>query len=86
VADALTVSVISPERMLFEGTARSVVAPAFDGEVGILPAHAPLMTLLGQGLLRLETSAGEVRFAVDRGFLQVVDNTVRVVTEQATPA
>ena len=64
MADALKVSVISPERVLFEGTATSVVAPAHDGEMGILSAHAPLMTILGRGVLRLETSSGEVRFTV----------------------
>ena len=42
----LTVSVISPERILFEGTVDSLVAPAFDGEVGILPKHAPMMALV----------------------------------------
>jgi F-type H+-transporting ATPase subunit epsilon len=85
VAD-LKVSVISPERVLFEGTARGVIAPAFDGEVGILAMHAPLMTLLGRGTLRVDTAEGERRFQVDGGFLQVVDDAVRVVTEQATAA
>ena len=84
MAESLSVSVISPERMLFEGKATSVVAPAHDGEMGILSAHAPLMTILGKGLLRLETSAGEVRFSVSGGFLQIVDDEIRVVTEQAT--
>jgi len=78
--------VISPERVLYEGTARGVIAPAFDGEVGILPMHAPLMTLLGRGTLRVDTAGGEQRFQVDGGFLQVVDDAVRVVTEQATAA
>jgi len=45
----LTVSVISPERILFEGTVDSLVAPAFDGEVGILPRHAPMMTFSERG-------------------------------------
>ena len=49
MADTLKVSVISPERVLFEGSARGVIAPAFDGEMGILPAR-PLMTLLGVDL------------------------------------
>jgi F-type H+-transporting ATPase subunit epsilon len=79
----LTVSVISPEAVLFEGTADSVVAPAFDGEVGILTGHAPMMTLLGQGELRLGVGGGQ-RFRVQGGFLQVVDDQVRVVTEHAT--
>jgi F-type H+-transporting ATPase subunit epsilon len=73
----LKVSVISPEASLYEGEASAVVAPAFDGEVGILTGHAPMMTLLGKGQLRV----GEKRFEVDGGFLQVVDNHVRVVTE-----
>jgi F-type H+-transporting ATPase subunit epsilon len=79
----LHVSVISPERILFEGEAESVVAPAFDGEVGILQNHAPMMTLLGRGELRLRTGGDTQRFAVEGGFLQVVDNAVRVVTEKA---
>ena len=76
----LTVSVISPEAVLFEGTTDSLVAPAFDGEVGILTGHAPMMTLLGRGELRLGTGA---RLRVEGGFLQVVDDRVRVVTEHA---
>jgi F-type H+-transporting ATPase subunit epsilon len=79
----LTVSVISPEAVLFEGTTDSVVAPAFDGEVGILTGHAPMMTLLGKGDLRLGTGA---RFHIEGGFLQIVDDKVRVVTEHATKA
>ena len=79
----LTVSVISPEAVLFEGTTESVVAPAFDGEVGILAGHAPMMTLLGRGELRLGSGGGQ-RFQVQGGFLQVVDDQVRVVTEHAS--
>ena len=80
----LHVSVISPEASLFEGDATSVVAPAFDGEVGILTGHAPMVTLLGKGELRLGAEgAGSKRFTVEGGFLQVVDNVVRVVTERA---
>ena len=79
----LTVSVISPERTLFDGEATQVVAPAYDGEVGILTGHAPMMALLGRGTLRIASGAGERRFAVEGGFLQVVDNQVRVVTEKA---
>jgi F-type H+-transporting ATPase subunit epsilon len=79
----LKVSLISPEATLFEGEAASVVAPAFDGEVGILENHAPMMTLLGNGVLRLGGGADR-RFNIEGGFLLVVDNTVRIVTEKAT--
>lgn len=79
----LKVSVISPEAILFEGEAQSVIAPAFDGEVGVLTGHAAMVTTLGTGTLRL---ADGQRFNVSGGFLQVADNEVRVVTEKASKA
>lgn len=84
MAGTLKVSVISPEATLFEGEAPSVTAPAFDGEVGILPSHAPMVTTLGKGVLRI--GDGATTFAVEGGFLQVVDDVVRVVTERAARA
>jgi F-type H+-transporting ATPase subunit epsilon len=81
----LKVSVISPEAVLFEGETDSVVAPAYDGEIGVLTGHAPLMALLGEGQLRLGGGSGR-RFNVSGGFMQVFNNDVRVVTEKATPA
>ena len=82
----LKVSVISPEAVLFEDDAQLVVAPAFDGEVGILEGHAPMMTLLGHGELRLSGAGGDRRFTTEGGFLQVTDNNVRIVTERAAAA
>ncbi|HVZ47913.1 MAG TPA: F0F1 ATP synthase subunit epsilon [Gemmatimonadaceae bacterium] len=79
----MRVSVISPEAVLFEGEANSVIAPAFDGEVGILAGHAAMVTVLGKGVLRLGDGK---TFTVDGGFLQVADNEVRVVTERASAA
>jgi F-type H+-transporting ATPase subunit epsilon len=79
----LKVSVISPEAVLFQGETDSVVAPAYDGEVGILTGHAPLMALLGEGKLRLGAGAGR-SFTVSGGFMQVLNNDVRIVTEKAT--
>ncbi|HEV7388767.1 MAG TPA: ATP synthase F1 subunit epsilon [Gemmatimonadaceae bacterium] len=80
----LKVSVISPEAVLFEGETESVIAPAYDGEVGILTGHAPLMALLGNGELRL--GGASKRFNVNGGFMQVLNDQVRVVTEKATAA
>jgi F-type H+-transporting ATPase subunit epsilon len=77
----MQVTVISPESNMFDGEADAVVAPAFDGEVGILPNHAPFMTLLGEGKLVVRRGESSSRFHVRGGFLQVVDNRVRVVAE-----
>ena len=79
----LNVSVISPEATLFEGEAPSITAPAFDGEIGILSGHAPMVTVLGTGTLKVGNGPS---FTVSGGFLQVVDNQVRVVTESASKA
>jgi F-type H+-transporting ATPase subunit epsilon len=78
----MQVLVISPERTVFQGQAESLVAPAHDGEVGILPRHAPFMTLLGKGTLSIRESGAVRKFRVQGGFLQVVSNTVRIVAEQ----
>jgi F-type H+-transporting ATPase subunit epsilon len=80
----MRVTVISPEAAIFDGEADAVTAPAFDGQVGILPRHAPFMTLLGRGPLVVRAGAVTHRFAVDGGFLQAVNNTVRVVAEHVT--
>ena len=60
-----------------------MVVPAHDGLLGILPNHAPLMALLGDGQLRVETPTGTMRFSVAGGFIQVVDNRVSVLSEEA---
>jgi F-type H+-transporting ATPase subunit epsilon len=76
------VTVISPERAVFDSTADAVVAPAFDGQVGILPQHAPFMTLLGRGLLTVAAGGVPSRFQVTAGFLQVVGDAVRIVADR----
>jgi len=81
------VSVISAERAVFDGEADSVVAPAFDGLVGILPRHAPFMTLLGEGVVKISQSGGKLtRLTVMGGFLQVASEVVRIVAKRAAPA
>ena len=77
------VVVVTPERTLYDGHASAVVAPAYDGLVGILPRHAPFLCLLGTGPLVVRSAEGDRRFAVAGGFVQVVDNMVRLVAERA---
>jgi F-type H+-transporting ATPase subunit epsilon len=82
----MQVRIISPERAVYDGEATGVVAPAHDGQVGILQRHAPFMTLLGEGVLTVSTDGGDRRFDVRGGFLQVADNMVSVVAEAASEA
>ena len=79
----MRVTIISPDRSVYDGEATSVVAPAYDGEVGILSHHAPFVTLLGDGRLVVRADGRVQRFRVRGGFLQVRDDVVRLVTEHA---
>jgi F-type H+-transporting ATPase subunit epsilon len=80
----MRVTVISPEAAMYDGEADAVTAPAFDGQVGILPKHAPFMTLLGEGSLKVRHGGATKSFRVKGGFLQVVADRVRVVAERVT--
>jgi F-type H+-transporting ATPase subunit epsilon len=81
----MRVTVLAPERPLYEGEAVAVVAPAYDGQVGILPQHAAFLTLLGEGMLSVQHEAGTSQFRVAGGFLQVREDVVRVVAAGAEP-
>ena len=81
----LQVRVVSPERTLFEGEAVAVVVPAWDGRAGILPDHAPYMTLLAGGDLAIDLAGGGSRdYHVVGGLLQVEGHRVTVLAEKAS--
>jgi F-type H+-transporting ATPase subunit epsilon len=83
------VEVVSPERPLFRGEAGSIVAEAHDGEMGVLPGHAPMVSLLGTGVVRVAYAGlkeGSERFAIRGGFLQVLGKDVRLLVTQAVKA
>lgn len=81
---ALQCTVVTPERAILDEAADSVVVPAHDGEIGILPGHARLLAKLGVGVLRV-TSAGQTReMFVEGGFVQVASNKVTVLTDSAS--
>lgn len=82
----MNVTVISPEQAVYEGEAQSVVAPAFDGLVGILPRHAPFVTVLGEGRLTIKESGQARHFGISGGFLQVSGEVVRVVADRVSIA
>jgi len=82
----MRVTLISPERALYDGDASAVRAPAYDGAVGILPQHAPFLTLLGEGPLTITQGGATNAFTVRGGFLQVVSDIVRIVAEDAQTA
>ncbi len=83
-ASILDVAVVSAERSLWQGQARSVVAKTPEGEIGILPGHEPILALLLEGPLRIEGVDGtKMMVAVHGGFFSVDSNKVNVIAEIA---
>lgn len=81
---ALTVRVVSPVKIVFEGEAASLVAPAWDGQVGVLPGHAPMLALLGAGPVDIDrVGGGSDTFQVAGGVLKVERDVVTLLTEYA---
>ncbi|TWT48858.1 ATP synthase F1 subunit epsilon [Botrimarina hoheduenensis] len=81
----LSVSVVTPEETVVQTTVDSLVVPLFDGEIGILRGHAPMIGRLGFGEMRLTAQGVTTRYYVDGGFVQVADNVVSVLTGRAAP-
>ena len=81
-ARKLQVSVISPSAVGFTGEGESVIVPAYDGLMGILVGHAPMMVLLGTGDVVVKDAGQEHRVHVSGGFMQVIDDEVSVLAER----
>src|SRR5205823_13467962 len=83
----LTVRIVTPESVVYEGPADVVVVPSHDGETAFLPGHAPFVGLLGAGELRFHVPEGGLRrFFLAGGGVQTVDGVVTVLAETVTPA
>ncbi|MFY9330875.1 MAG: F0F1 ATP synthase subunit epsilon [Candidatus Nanopelagicales bacterium] len=83
----LTVAVVSAEKAIWEGPAKSVVAKTPEGEIGILPGHEPVLALLVEAPLKIEAPDGtKTLVAVHGGFFSVDSNRVNVIAEAAEMA
>jgi F-type H+-transporting ATPase subunit epsilon len=82
----LHLEIVTPERLAFEGDVDEVIVPGSEGALGILPHHAPLISLLGQGVLCLKCNGEEEEFAIFGGFVQVRPDRVVVLAETADMA
>lgn len=82
----LQLEIVTPERLAYSGEVDMVLVPGLDGELGILPHHTPLVSLLGVGELRIRKGAEEESFAIVGGFLQVRPDKVVVMAETADMA
>ena len=79
----LHLEIVTPERLAFSGSVDSVQLPGSEGELGVLPHHAPLIATLGTGELRIRHGGSDESFAVFGGFVQVLPDKVVVLAESA---
>ncbi|HEV7301720.1 MAG TPA: ATP synthase F1 subunit epsilon [Tepidisphaeraceae bacterium] len=79
--------IVTPEKQAFEANVTQAVIPAYDGQLGILSGHAPVLAKLGVGSLRVDLVGGGSRhFLVDGGVAQMKDNELSIVTDDAVAA
>ncbi len=82
----LHLEIVTPEKLAYQDEVDSVQLPGSEGELGVLPHHAPLISTLGAGELRLRKGSQEESFAIVGGFLQVLPDKVVVMAETADMA
>jgi F-type H+-transporting ATPase subunit epsilon len=83
MADTLHFSLVSPERELFSGDVKQVDAPGVEGEFGVLPKHAPFMTVLKPGVVRIHEDTGVTPVFVRGGFADVTPAGLTILAEEA---
>ena len=79
----LRLEIVTPEAKTYSDDVDSVVIPGIEGELGVLPKHAPLMTQLEPGELRVLKGGKELRLAVGEGFVEITSEKVAVLTDMA---
>ncbi|AZB72156.1 ATP synthase F1 subunit epsilon [Synechococcus elongatus] len=80
---SLTVRVIAPDRTVWDAPAQEVILPSTTGQLGILPGHAPLLSALDTGVLRVRSDKEWLSIAVLGGFAEVENNEVTVLVNAA---
>jgi F-type H+-transporting ATPase subunit epsilon len=79
----LRLEIVTPERLIFSGYVDAVIATGTEGELGILPGHAPLMSILPPGELKVKQDGEETGIAIYGGFLEVRPDRVIVLADAA---
>ena len=83
---SLNVRVITPDKVVWDAMADELILPSSTGQIGILTDHAPLLTALDIGVMRLRTDAGWTSIVLMEGFAEVEDNKVTIICNGAEEA
>ena len=81
---ALHVELVAADRVVWSGEAEMVIARTTEGDVGVLPGHTPMLSLLVDAVVEIITTGDEIVFAVaEGGFLSVADNRISILSPHA---
>ena len=86
MASSIRLEIVTPERVIYSDEVDAVVVPGVEGQLGILPHHAPLMTMLQPGELKVRKGGEEIYVAIFGGFLEVRPDRVIVLADAAERA
>ncbi len=79
----LTLEIITPEKKVYHEAVNEAILPTLDGQIGVLPGHIPLITVIVPGEIEAIRNNQRVFLAVDKGFARVYGNTVSILTDAA---
>lgn len=83
MADTFQLEVATPERLFVDEQVTWVELPGKEGYMGVLAGHAPLLSILGAGILTYTAGGGDRKLKIEGGFVEVFDNHVRVLADRA---
>ncbi|MGB0410415.1 MAG: F0F1 ATP synthase subunit epsilon [Pikeienuella sp.] len=83
MADKMSFELVSPERKLATGEAEMIVLPGMEGDVGIMPGHAPFLTTLRPGLVTVSDGSSKTEYFVTGGFAEVSPEATAILAEEA---
>ncbi len=86
MATTQRLDIVTPEKVVFSEEIEFIVAPGADGELGVLPEHAPLVTALKVGVMRVQQGGKFFKVAVSGGFMEVKNSRVVVLADTAERA
>ena len=83
MSDKFTIEIISPDKIILQAEAKEVVIPSFEGEMGILKDHIPLITFLRPGIINIKDSNDEKKYYIEEGVVEFANNNLLILTSNS---
>ena len=77
----MNISVLTPDKEIYQGECTSIKVPGVGGQFEVLNNHAPVVSALSEGEVRIAKSGGDLKFMIERGFIEVLNNEVSLLVQ-----